>query len=297
MDENGSPCLSVSPVPLFFIRQKINRTVGDIWYQWFGYDCLEAWPGAAWWVPTSAHTTSWKCRSAWRCFAWHLATGHRISMDFLTHIPSDLNQLAGRSQHVTTLELLVYRLWLSNLSIYHSNVLVWLYKHCPWSKRLKRPWPDAERFVGNSSQLTLPTMALLNSGKASSPRSCSWPRMCPKPGPLNSSSWGYFCRESHGYKAGPHPRPWFKFYSLFYQVHSHRNHDDRSPVLLHPFQFQHLKDKSFEVIGLPLSVHVTWGSHAAMKQYDLRISSWVSRCCYGDMWYMWYMTWWEELSS
>ena len=32
--------------------------------------------------------------------------------------------------------------------------------------------PDAERLVGNSSQLTLPTMALLNSGKPSSPRSC-----------------------------------------------------------------------------------------------------------------------------
>ena len=65
--------------PFFFIRQKINRTVGDIWYQWFGSDCLESRPGAALWVPTSAHTTSWKCRSAWRCFAWHLATGHRIS--------------------------------------------------------------------------------------------------------------------------------------------------------------------------------------------------------------------------
>ena len=35
MDENGSPCLSVSPVPRFF-HSSINRSVGDIWHQWFG---------------------------------------------------------------------------------------------------------------------------------------------------------------------------------------------------------------------------------------------------------------------
>ena len=202
----------------------------------------------------------------------------------MTHTPSDVGWKVTTCHNTRVVSLL----WLSNRSIYHSNASpLASVQALPMiqtiATSLTQLSHSAEGYAVFTSQDCLMPRGWLGTAASLHCQQwhCStaanpavqdpvsgnhWPRRgCPKPGPY--TQYGPLLQEN------PQVQSWSSSWAMILDIPGsihiklaayvkfiavHRNHDDRCPVLLHPLQFQHLKDESFEVIGRPLSVHGTW---------------------------------------